>query len=144
MLVSKNYLSMLTGHDNKTISRRLRNLNPEPSGEWRSDVALREIYSPDALNPSQEKALLDKARRELCELKKAEMEKQLLPADEVRECWSRMIGNARAKLLNLPSRLAATCIGVSTIQEAESAARDLIYEALHELATDEVPDDVGS
>lgn len=57
------------------------------------------------LNPQQERARLDQARRKLCELQVAERERELIPADVVERVWSRLTGDARQRFLSMPSSL---------------------------------------
>ena len=139
MLMSINKLSEVSGRDRRTITKRLSGIAPSEDGKYDSAMALQAIFNPEELNPLQERALLDKARRELAELTKAERTRELVPAPVVQEHWAQMIAAARGKLLNLPGRLAATAVGVATIQEAERAARELINEALMELADNGLP-----
>ena len=65
--------------------------------------------------------------------------KNVIPADAVQSHWEGMVANTRAKLLNLPGRLATKVVGAATIQDAEREARDLIHEALMELSENGVP-----
>ena len=58
---------------------------------------------------------------------------ELIPANEVRAKWQDMIGAARARLLALPSRIAAACVGREEM-EIERNAREIVHEALSELA----------
>ena len=58
---------------------------------------------------------------------------KLIPAELVLTAWSGRVASARAKLLALPSRIAAECSG-RPAADIESRARAVIYEALTELA----------
>ncbi len=135
MRVTINFLADLTGRDRRTIQRRLADMTPAADNTFNSASALLAIYCPDGgLDPAQEKAALDKARRGLVELQRAEKEKALIPAEAVLGHWSRLIGNARSRLLNLPGRLAVECSGKSQ-HEIGQLAKTLVYEALAELAS---------
>lgn len=136
MLVTINYLADLTGKDRRTIQKRLTDLKPVEEYSYASKEALTAIYNPSALDAVQERAQLDRARRELVELQKAEKIGELIPAEKVSAYWNRQAGNVRAKLLNLPGRLAAT-IPCDNPIEIEKATRVLVYEALQELADDD-------
>ena len=138
MLVTINYLADITGKDRRTIQKRLTDLKPVDEYSYSSKEALAAIYCPGTLDAVQERAQLDKARRELVELQKAEKIGELIPAEKVSEHWNRQAGNVRAKLLNLPGRLAATVPSENPI-EIEQAARVLVYEALQELSDDGRP-----
>jgi hypothetical protein len=133
--ISINKLSVLTGKDRRTISKRLATLSPNASGEYLASEALRLIYNPDELNPTQERARLDAARREMLEIQKSVAEGELVHIDKVTSVWESIVSNVRSKLLNLPPRLAVAVTGSKTIHEAERAAKDLIYEALTELSS---------
>ena len=141
MRVTINFLSDLTGKDRRTVQKRLADMTPAADNTFNSAEALLAIYSPGgALDPQQEKAALDRARRELTELQKGEKERSLIPADAVLQHWSRLIGNARSRLLNLPGRLAIECSGKSQ-HEIGQIAKAVIHEALAELAASGLPND---
>ncbi len=55
------------------------------------------------------------------------------------EGWQGLLANARAKLLALPPKVAAQVLGMESYVEVEHVIRDIIYEALDELAGDVVP-----
>lgn len=140
MRVTLNKLVELTSKDRRTILKRIASLAPDASNTYDSAEALRLIFNPDLLDPNQERAKLDAERREITEIKKRILLRELIPADAVQTHWSNMVANTRAKLLNLPSRLAAVSVGVPTIQEAERHATDLIHEALLELSGNGKPE----
>ena len=137
MLFTVSKMADLTGLDRRTITKRLSGVAPDEDGRYESSVALKALYSPDALDGAQEKAKLDLARRELCEIRKAELQKTLIPAEIVQRHWEFMAGNVRAKLLNLPGRLAVE-IG-DPDKSIETKAKRLVYEALKELAANGAP-----
>jgi hypothetical protein len=74
MKITISALSDLTGFDRRTISRRLADLKCEDKGKggkfYQSDHALSTLYGGggENLDPAQERALLDNARRRLTEL----------------------------------------------------------------------------
>lgn len=86
------------------------------------------------LDPSQEKAQLDRARRLEVEQRLAEREGRLLPADEVADAWVAQVRTARAKLLAIPSRVAYGVVECKDLRQAELLLKRAIYEALAELA----------
>jgi hypothetical protein len=53
--------------------------------------------------------------------------------------WQGQVANARAKLLALPPKVASQVLGIESYVEVEHVIRDIIYEALDELAGDVVP-----
>jgi phage terminase Nu1 subunit (DNA packaging protein) len=79
-----------------------------------------------------------RARKTAAQADIAEMERDLRrgtthDAAAVAKVWGDMIGNARAKLLSLPTKLAGALDGL-TIQEREKMIKDGVNEALAELA----------
>jgi len=76
-----------------------------------------------AYHQANEKALQVKA-----------LEGELVPADQVRGMLEQVITNARAKLLGLPTRAAQAAIAATGLHQIENDIRDIVYEALDELA----------
>lgn len=91
-----------------------------------------------------------KTRLTSAQADKAEMEVQvlsssLIKAEQVKNTWVEFVSNVRAKLLNLPAKLAHQVIGLDHYAEAEELLTNEIYEALNELAKAEYtePDGMG-
>jgi phage terminase Nu1 subunit (DNA packaging protein) len=82
-----------------------------------------------------ERARLLHHQANIAALDEAVKQKRLIPADVVLDRWDQIGGNVRAKLLSLPTQLAATCAGLSR-DEIEEKAGDLIRQALDELSAD--------
>ena len=83
-----------------------------------------------------------KTRLTSAQADKAEMEVQvlsssLIKADDVRNSWTEFVSNVRAKLLNLPAKMAHQVIGLDHYAEAEELLTNEIYEALNELSKSE-------
>ena len=83
-----------------------------------------------------------KTRLTSAQADKAEMEVQvlsssLIKADDVRTTWTEFVSNVRAKLLNLPAKLAHQVIGLDHYAEAEELLTNEIYETLNELSKSE-------
>tara|TARA_R110002012_G_C11368236_1_gene581677 strand:- start:94 stop:642 length:549 start_codon:yes stop_codon:yes gene_type:complete len=79
-----------------------------------------------------------KSRLTSAQADKAEMEVQVLSntlirADDVRSAWTEFVANVRAKLLNLPAKMAHQVIGLDSYGQAEELLTKEIYEALNEL-----------
>ncbi|HRH14787.1 MAG TPA: hypothetical protein PK225_10600 [Azonexus sp.] len=70
----------------------------------------------------------------LAELDEMEATGQLVRTDAVLKEWQGIIANIRARLLALPSRLAAQAHGARTIGELQRLLQDGIAEALTELS----------
>jgi phage terminase Nu1 subunit (DNA packaging protein) len=149
MKASITTLSSWTGLDRRTVQKRLEGLDFVNNGtaghHYESTEALRRIYlgepaaTGENLDPQQEKAALDAARRRLAELDYQKRTGELIAADVVQETWIRMAGACRSKLLTLPGRLAVSVTGCSTVHETEQVAKDLVHEALAELAANGKP-----
>jgi phage terminase Nu1 subunit (DNA packaging protein) len=93
-----------------------------------------EVYDYDA-----ERARLTFHQANTASLEEARKKGELIPFEDVKTHWENLAANTRAKLLNLPGRLATALNEQSTVQERERVARELIYEALNELAGDGTP-----
>mgnify|MGYP003642734435 FL=1 len=83
-----------------------------------------------------------KTRLTSAQADKAEMEVQvlsssLIKADDVRSSWTEFVSNVRAKLLNLPAKMAHQVIGLDHYAEAEELLTNEIYETLNELSKSE-------
>lgn len=79
------------------------------------------------------------AEAALAELELSIARAESSPASAVVLCWQSKTANARAKLLALSSKLAVVALEASTPYAVETAARELIYEALEELAGTGMP-----
>lgn len=141
MLVSINRLAELTGKSRNTIRKRLGPMLSETDNQTAAHAldsarALSLIYLEDAagLDPAQERALLDRTRRELAELDLETRRGHLIPSEVVTEKWTNLAGNVRSKLLNLPGRLTTSAYGTDTPEEHERIAKRLIHECLSELS----------
>ena len=88
-----------------------------------------------------EKARLTKAQADEREISVKKMMGELIAADEVQTTWSDYVANARAKLLALPSKSAQQLLSLESYQEVETYLKEMVYEALEELAIDEADTD---
>lgn len=79
------------------------------------------------------RARLTKAKADMAEIEAELMKGTTHAAEAVAAVWSDMIGNARAKLLALPTKLAGALDGLE-ITEREALIKDGVAEALRELA----------
>ena len=88
---------------------------------------------------TQERAKLTRLQAERATLDLEQQRGKLLPLEMVILAWQGQVANARAKLLALPPKVASQVLGMESYVEIEQAIRDIIYEALDELAGDGVP-----
>jgi len=82
-----------------------------------------------------ERARLVRAKADLAEMEAAKRRGALLPADQVEDAWREVLARLRARLLELPDRIAPLVHEETTIAGARSLIRATIAEALAELAT---------
>ena len=82
----------------------------------------------------KERALLARAQREKVVLETEVLRGRLIPAEQVETIWGGMIANFRTRCLSIPVKAASSIMAALDLAEAESILKDLIYEALGELA----------
>jgi phage terminase Nu1 subunit (DNA packaging protein) len=98
----------------------------------------RDVESSGELDLSQERAKLTKLQAEKTKLELEQQRGNLIPMELVVATWQGHIGNARAKLLALPPKIAGQVIAMDNYLEIEQFTTGLIYEALDELEKDEL------
>jgi len=139
--------------DRRALGKRLEGLQPvsesKSAGGKRTErkYRLADVISHLA-NPDDEKLDLTHERAKLARLQQQkigfeieELRGSLIRIDAVIEHWRGKIAACRAKLLSLPSRLAAQVAAPSKLVEAQERAQALVYEALNELAGTGAPPD---
>jgi phage terminase Nu1 subunit (DNA packaging protein) len=89
------------------------------------------------LNYTQERAKLTKLQAEKVSLELDQQRGSLIPMELAIATWQGHIGNARAKLLALPPKVAGQVITMDSYREIEQLVTSLIHEALDELESDE-------
>jgi hypothetical protein len=144
MNLSISRLSELTGHDRRAISAKLADLQsidgPKGARLYPAATALRPLLclgdNGEKLDPSQERALLDKVRRRGIEMANEKAAGKLLDADLVAQTWAAQVGIARGRLLALPARLAPAVLGLGDLRAIEAVIREAIHEVLTELSSD--------
>ena len=68
------------------------------------------------------------------EFKEFALKGNLIEADLVREVWSGMLANLRAKLLSLPHKAAPRAVVIEDEHQMSDYLQGIIYEALSELS----------
>ena len=58
----------------------------------------------------------------------------LVPADKVEAEWSELVANCRAKLLSIPTKVAAEAYSAQNVAEMKDTLKRAIIEALNELS----------
>lgn len=100
---------------------------------WLRDV-VDALFDNDKLDPQQERAKLDVAKREAQVMKNAVDAGELIPASEVELSWGKLAGAMRAKMLNIPTGLAAEVAAEKDVAKCEQLLRERVHEALAELS----------
>jgi phage terminase Nu1 subunit (DNA packaging protein) len=91
-----------------------------------------------------ERARLTKLQADKVELELGQIRGSLLSREVVLDYWIEKAAKIRAKLLSLPSRLAPRVAPPDKLVQTQEAAREIIYEALEELAgTNGIPNEDG-
>lgn len=106
-------------------------------GEWLKRRAVAGMGVTDdgrVYNYDAERARLTHHQANKTALEEQVLQGSLITAEEVESVWSSMIGAFRARMLSVPGRAAQGVIATADISEAEQIIRDLVYEALSELA----------
>ena len=142
MLATTNHLVDLTGLDRRTVAKKLASVPALIEGgvkKWDTSAALKLLYGVgvgdnEKLDPQQEKAALDRARRLAVETESRVRMGALLEATDVQALWVAQVGIAKGRLLALPSRLAPAVIGLGDLRSIEAVIREAIHEALTELS----------
>ena len=132
ILIGVNELQKLTGQAQKTVTERLKAAGiegtpgPRNSIQYESDQALSVLLCGGRrLDPGQEKARLDKTRREVQELVLAEKRGELVSRAAVLETWQSVLASVRAKFLSLPTKGATMAMSAVSLPEAEDVLRRL-------------------
>lgn len=111
-------------------------------GDWLQRRHLRGLgvsVDGQVFDLKSEQARFNHHAANLKQLEEAQLRGELLPASEVLEQWQAILANARARLLAIPSRLAAQAHAAVTRQAVEELIRQGVYEALEELSEDGKP-----
>lgn len=129
---------------------------PSPIGRGKWDVAsvvtayITDLKGRESEPLKAEQLAFVKAQRERTEAQRAEIQRKagvaegkLIPADEVKAAMTTSFAHVRAKLLALPNRCAPRVAQMSSIAEIEAQLRDVVHEALNELASTKIVSSKG-
>jgi phage terminase Nu1 subunit (DNA packaging protein) len=117
---------------------RIKTLDLSAMAQWRIGRA------EGASAYEVERTRLTKAQADKTELEVQELRGILVRVPAAAEHWRGMIARARAKLLALPARVAAAIAPPEKVAACQDLTQGLVYEALAELASDGIPDDIRS
>lgn len=81
---------------------------------------------------------LTRARADIMEMEKAQMEEKLIPAGDIESAWIEVVANMRAKILSLPTKAAPELFAAESLSEVKSILKEQIFEALTELENVEI------
>lgn len=110
------------------IRRRLAELDVGEDGE---------VYDKES-----EQARLYHMQADKAELEVEQMRGNLLPTPAVLKTWQSLFANMRAKLLGLPTKAAHAVQAAEDLADIRDALTVQVHEALEEIATDGLTDDI--
>ena len=102
---------------------------------WR-ELSLRSDGSGDDYNAHRTR--LTKVKADMAEMEHDQMSNSLIPANDVRDAWDTMASNMRARLLGIPTKMAARVFAADDVNDAKKILKESINEALQELAAVEI------
>ncbi len=82
----------------------------------------------------EEKALHEKVKREMAEIKLAKLRNQVHDASDIEMAMTNMLTTFRNRILGIPQKLAPKIIGMENLAEISEAINDELLEALIELS----------
>jgi phage terminase Nu1 subunit (DNA packaging protein) len=91
---------------------------------------------PDLETPGYDVARTRKilAEAEMAELELAKIHGQLVQTEEVCKAWEEVLRNMKAKLLGMPSKVAPTILGETSVAAIKVLLDNAVEECLNELA----------
>lgn len=110
----------------------------DQDGKFNLSCAVEDYYrykfkTDEELNYQREHTMLEKAKREMAELKLSQLKDSLLYATDVEQAMHDIIKVARSKLLPIAPRCATKVIGENSLPSIVYAIQGEIYQALNEL-----------
>ena len=88
----------------------------------------------DKTNFQAEKTRLTAAQADKAELDLAVARNEYIPAQEVATAWNRIMGEVKAQMMNLPSKIGPLAVGVQTPEQGFELAMGYIRPMLKELS----------
>lgn len=98
------------------------------------EYLLEREHSGDELDKAEEEAKWTRARRQKTELELQIMRGELHRSEDVKRVMNDMLGNFRAKLLALPTKMAPQVLGLTEIPPIKEKLKTAVYEAMSELS----------
>lgn len=81
---------------------------------------------------------LTKAKADMAEMEKAQIEEQLIPSGDVEKVWIEVSQNMRQKILSLPQKAAPECFAAEKLIDVKNILKEQVNDALQEIANIEV------
>lgn len=98
------------------------------------DYLVEKENTDEELDKTAEEALWTRARRQKTELELQIMRGELHRSEDVKRVMNDMLGNFRAKMLGLPTKMAPQVVGKTEIPPVKEALKIAVYEAMAELS----------
>ncbi len=137
MRLSLSELKNLTGLDHRRIAQSLSDLahetGPKNAKLYESTDALPLLYMGDYLDAQKERARLTHHQANIASLEERERRGELVNRDSVVLEVSESIANAKAKLLNIPSKVCTIAAAMDDAVEIRGVIESAVYEAITEL-----------
>jgi phage terminase Nu1 subunit (DNA packaging protein) len=143
----KSQAAELAGMTQAGLSSAMKGGNPPPMaadgypcreyGDWLRKRALADVgfsSNGECYDLKAEQARLNFHQANIRQLEEAELRGDLQRSDAVLKEWQGIVANVRARLLSLPSKLAAQGYGARSRGELQRLLQEGIAEALAELA----------
>lgn len=102
--------------------------------EYQVDSRAPMVEDEEELNPAVERALWTREKRKKTELEVKIIKGELHRSKDVERITGDMLASFRARLLNLPDKVAPLLIAKTDLQDINDTVRLAVYEALNELA----------
>lgn len=130
-------LASLTGMDRRRITSVVADLKPEsgPRGSklYESKEALPLLYTGDNFDDKKERARLTHHQANIAALDERVKSGELVDREVVVAEVAESIANARAKFLNLPTKVSTVIVAMDDLHEVQAVLEGAVHEALGEL-----------
>lgn len=128
-------LAELSGLHRDTVRKRCAKLIGEGRGATvESSEALALLHGSERLDPSAERAMLDRTRREALEMANAQTRRELISLDDCLKVIDIAATTCREHMMGLPSRFADVFAGETDARTIEETMEAEIRAALHRVA----------
>lgn len=151
MKASITEISKITGMDRRAITLALADLESEKGNKgavlYETQQAMPMLYTGSADSPrdlTKERARLTHHQANIAELDEDVRRGVLVDRDAVVIEVSEALANMRAKLLNIPHKVAPVIVAVEDLHEIKAVLESAVHEALTELYNQYVSDEPGS